>query len=30
VHEQRPLALGIMVAAGLLVLAGGLDFFLLH
>jgi succinate dehydrogenase / fumarate reductase cytochrome b subunit len=30
VHEQRPLALGIMVAAGLLVLAGGLDFFFLH
>ena len=30
VHEQRPLALGIMVVAGLLVLAGGLDFFILH
>jgi succinate dehydrogenase / fumarate reductase cytochrome b subunit len=30
VHEQRPLALGIMAVAGLLVLAGGLDFFFLH
>jgi succinate dehydrogenase / fumarate reductase cytochrome b subunit len=30
VHEQRPLALGIMVLAGLIVLAGGLDFFILH
>ena len=30
VHEQRPLALGIMVVAGLFVLAGGLDFFILH
>jgi succinate dehydrogenase / fumarate reductase cytochrome b subunit len=30
VHEQRPLALGVMVLAGLLVLAGGLDFFILH
>ena len=30
VHEQRPLALGVMVLAGLIVLAGGLDFFILH
>ena len=29
VHEQRPLAIGVMVLAGLLVVAGGLDFFLL-
>lgn len=29
VHEQRPLAIGVMVLAGLLVLAGGLDFFVL-
>ena len=30
VHEQRPLAIGVMVLAGLLVLAGGLDFFILR
>jgi len=30
VHEQRPLALGVLVLAGLIVLAGGLDFFILH
>lgn len=30
VHEQRPLALGVMVVAGLLVIAGGLDFFVLR
>lgn len=30
VNEQRPLAIGIMVVAGLLVLAGGFDFFILH
>jgi succinate dehydrogenase / fumarate reductase cytochrome b subunit len=30
VHEQRPLAIGVMVLAGLIVLAGGLDFFILH
>lgn len=30
VHEQRPLALGVMVVAGLIVLAGGLDFFVLR
>jgi len=29
VHEQRPLAIGVMLLAGLLVLAGGLDFFVL-
>ena len=29
VHEQRPLAIGVMVLAGLLVVAGGLDFFVL-
>jgi len=30
VHEQRPLALGMLVLAGLVILAGGLDFFILH
>jgi succinate dehydrogenase / fumarate reductase cytochrome b subunit len=30
VHEQRPLAIGVMVVAGLVALAGGLDFFILH
>lgn len=30
VDVQRPLALGVMVLAGLLIVAGGADFFLLH
>lgn len=30
VDVQRPLALGVMVVAGLLIIAGGADFFLLH
>ena len=30
VDVQRPLALGVVVLAGLLVIAGGADFFLLH
>ena len=30
VNVQRPLALGVMVVAGLLIIAGGADFFLLH
>jgi len=30
VHEQRPLALGMLVLAGLVILAGGFDFFILH
>jgi len=30
VHEQRPLAIGMLVLAGLVILAGGLDFFILH
>mgnify|MGYP001165946197 CR=1 FL=1 len=30
VHEQRPLAIGVLVLAGLVILAGGLDFFILH
>lgn len=30
VDEQRPLAIGIMLLAGLLIVAGGFDFFVLH
>ena len=30
VHEQRPLAIGVMIVAGLLVVAGGFNFFVLH
>ena len=30
VNEQRPLAIGMLVLAGLVILAGGLDFFILH
>ena len=30
VHVQRPLAVGVMILAALLVLIGGLDFFVLH
>ena len=30
VHEQRPLAIGMLVLAGLVILAGGFDFFILH
>jgi succinate dehydrogenase / fumarate reductase cytochrome b subunit len=30
VHEQRPLALGMLALAGLVILAGGVDFFILH
>ena len=30
VDVQRPLALGVMVLAGLVIIAGGADFFLLH
>jgi succinate dehydrogenase / fumarate reductase cytochrome b subunit len=30
VDEQRPLAIAVMVLAGLLIVAGGLDFFVLH
>lgn len=30
VDEQRPLAIGMMLLAGLLIVAGGFDFFVLH
>jgi succinate dehydrogenase / fumarate reductase, cytochrome b subunit len=30
VHVQRPLAVGVMILAALVVVLGGIDFFLLH
>ena len=30
VNEQRPLAIGMLLRAALVILAGGLDFFILH
>ncbi len=29
-HVQRPLAIGVMILAGILAVVGGLDFFVLH